>query len=1785
MLLCITMVIGVAPISVSADGQTAAADNNGLLAFYAADAMTVGTNNCGYTDSLVMTLPLSEKMPYRHLTPGTVANNVDNTRYTLSITNNNITMEEARYVKVRYRGTSSNGISLAPMVDGKRLYDYPSMGAGFVLDGEWHEYVYDIGAYNYRGGDILGSETNNSNDPAADFEHLKSHRFTGFLLRPFGNGGTNTGNEYFDVAWIAFFGTSQDAEKYTYVADTAKLNIGIEGDGSFTISDSEAMTSYSGDLAHRSYTLKATPSELYDFAGWYDGTTLLSADATYTYTLSADASLTAKFTLSPCAVFMADGTEFAKVKLDSGKLVYPTNVPTKAGYGFAGWDVVAGTEVEDGKVVNAVFEAPKALFDATNYKNVTSGSTVWVASMFDSTYGKYYRIYDGIANLPTQSGDGARAGFAFDTEGFNYDVSTDKYFAFGYRTNVSRVGGLNPYMASYNNVRLWGTDYAVNADGRWHNSVINFDNFNGGNLPSGTTAAEFRSGMLSRLDIRPHGNAAYNVNDGDYHDVLYIAVFDNEAAAKNYVYAGNELGKTESTYNVKFYGTDKTTLISEQTVVGGNVSTPTDVTLSDNCFIFGWADKSTDALVTSMGTTVLSVTADSEFYAIEQYNVLGNNAYKDYITVRGNGLNNFYAKMKAKQPLKVAYLGGSVTAGAGSTGGNSWRETSYAYIQSKMPSGNAGITMINGAIGGSGSRAGAFRVDTDIIAQQPDLVFVEFVVNDAYCGENEASSAKYYETIVRKLRTQLPNADIVSIFTTDKGNANTYGADEMNKFATVHNAVAEKYDVTTIDVGRALIKAMTTTDVWDYYMTDIVHPKNTGYEVYTKVIRQFLTDEYTSRYNTAEISAHTTPSDYYSSDAAIFATNVIKVTDEAVTYDSGFEYGTGNVLSGTKIDGYITPKTDGATVEVKFVGTELNVFMEFAGGKYDIKYQLDDEAFVTKNINDTNHPLKLLSGLSREEHTVKLVFPTANESVKIGAFFAGESQYDDVTVTFEYDVDGETQTSTKTLAYGAKLVYPTDITLPASERDGYYNTWSIDEGTRIWENTTVTVTEKKIAPTELFAGPGLDFYFTYRHYAEHFAFLGTSQSKTFSDNAGTFTLVSYDAEKVFNYATGVYEFKESHNGWYGATDSGNDNIAFFPIVNFKEEAKYLAIGISVRDCPNIGARNGNIKLTLSNGSTVEAAADFTNTENGITKVIVDASEVIPDGATIRYIKINPWAYKNVNIDKDSKVDFEYIASFNSLEMAEGYIHDSYVTPDAYTVTVNVDDDTTGTINVDHRGTTTSYTGTHYAGERVNFTATPADKYCSFIGWYNGEDLVSADKSIDVVMSSNVNYTARFSVQTAKLRVSTPDSNGTFTVNGQSGAFDADVRLGKSITLVATPAQTYKFDGWYDITNSGNTLITKDTTFVYTPEAAASLEARFMPESVKVGAMLKVSSGEGESNVSTIHINGSEVGSTYEGYHNSGDPIELKAVPNDGYKVAYWIRSSSHGGTTSKVFIGTGDTINAYALGYGYFYIPVLKTEDSQICLYLDYDGKPIMDTEDANDAPEIPEKLGYVATEWKLYIDDSAKSGVKVYKPDYKRPSSTDDGVTKYTLTIMGDPDHVDGYAEQYVYDAPIALSTALENPVWTLTKIGDKDVSVVLSYSSSFTFHHPVTADVTITLTNGDGTAKPVIGVIDASYVETDECIRFAGIFELPEGYTRVEHGFLMTNDASVGASEEAFVVESSSNIIHGRVSNPKTTPVFFINKGHPGNDTWYGRPYLIYEVGEQTHVVYGEIVSANAQ
>lgn len=205
------------------------------------------------------------------------------------------------------------------------------------------------------------------------------------------------------------------------------------------------------------------------------------------------------------------------------------------------------------------------------------------------------------------------------------------------------------------------------------------------------------------------------------------------------------------------------------------------------------------------------------------------------------GLPNVLARLRSPgAAVRVGYLGGSITAAPG------WRVKSLAWLQNRYP--KAKLEEINAAIGGTGSDLGVFRVEQDVLRHKPDLMFVEFAVNDGGAAPERIQQAM--EGIVRKTWQANPRTDICFVYTVSEPFLADLKAGKCSRSATAMEEVADHYGIPSIHLaleaaklvtaGELVFKAEKPADLlkkpW-VFSTDGVHPHvETGHELYLQAI-------------------------------------------------------------------------------------------------------------------------------------------------------------------------------------------------------------------------------------------------------------------------------------------------------------------------------------------------------------------------------------------------------------------------------------------------------------------------------------------------------------------------------------------------------------------------------------------------------------------------------------------------------------------------------------------------------------------------------------------------------------------------------------------------------------------------------------------------------------------------------------------------------------------------------------------------------------------------------------
>lgn len=199
-------------------------------------------------------------------------------------------------------------------------------------------------------------------------------------------------------------------------------------------------------------------------------------------------------------------------------------------------------------------------------------------------------------------------------------------------------------------------------------------------------------------------------------------------------------------------------------------------------------------------------------------------------------LSKVYKKLEEGGDVTVCFLGGSITQGSLS----STPETCYAYrtydwIRGRFP--EAKVKYVNAGIGGTTSAFGAARAEKDVLAYDPDLVVVEFSVNDE-CTDYFLES---YEGLIRKLLYSKSAPAVVCLFNFFYENGKT--AERL------HSKVARHYGIPAASMQGAIYQDILSGKIEDISLLspDGLHPNDTGHEVVSSVLTYLLEtlyDEY-----------------------------------------------------------------------------------------------------------------------------------------------------------------------------------------------------------------------------------------------------------------------------------------------------------------------------------------------------------------------------------------------------------------------------------------------------------------------------------------------------------------------------------------------------------------------------------------------------------------------------------------------------------------------------------------------------------------------------------------------------------------------------------------------------------------------------------------------------------------------------------------------------------------------------------------------------------------------------
>lgn len=184
-------------------------------------------------------------------------------------------------------------------------------------------------------------------------------------------------------------------------------------------------------------------------------------------------------------------------------------------------------------------------------------------------------------------------------------------------------------------------------------------------------------------------------------------------------------------------------------------------------------------------------------------------------------------RLDAGEPITLAALGGSITTGHAA---QPPRERGWAALLARSL--GPQVRLVNAGVSGTDSAAGVQRLQKQVLDAEPDLVIVEFGVNDQWLDPAVRGSS--YEGLLRRLLGAKKPPAVVVLGLTQQGNQPRDAVD-------VQLRLAAHYGLTALDFGSWMQAHVDAgEDRWAALYDEPVHPNATGHQRIALALAQTL---------------------------------------------------------------------------------------------------------------------------------------------------------------------------------------------------------------------------------------------------------------------------------------------------------------------------------------------------------------------------------------------------------------------------------------------------------------------------------------------------------------------------------------------------------------------------------------------------------------------------------------------------------------------------------------------------------------------------------------------------------------------------------------------------------------------------------------------------------------------------------------------------------------------------------------------------------------------------------
>ena len=197
-------------------------------------------------------------------------------------------------------------------------------------------------------------------------------------------------------------------------------------------------------------------------------------------------------------------------------------------------------------------------------------------------------------------------------------------------------------------------------------------------------------------------------------------------------------------------------------------------------------------------------------------------------------LNDLKSEMKMEWPknrtINIVFHGHSVPAGYFKTPQVNTIEAYPNILLKKLKAiyPFAVINVIVTAIGGENSVQGAQRFEREVLTHQPDLILIDYGLNDRICGLEKAYAA--WNQMIKQAKDK--GIKVILLTPSPDQSVNNADADnELNKHADQIRKIAAETQIGLADSYQAFSFLYTNKEQLSKYMSQVNHPNELGHEL------------------------------------------------------------------------------------------------------------------------------------------------------------------------------------------------------------------------------------------------------------------------------------------------------------------------------------------------------------------------------------------------------------------------------------------------------------------------------------------------------------------------------------------------------------------------------------------------------------------------------------------------------------------------------------------------------------------------------------------------------------------------------------------------------------------------------------------------------------------------------------------------------------------------------------------------------------------------------------------